>query len=742
MTGKPSPPQSPPAPYSERAGERVGLVKNKEGSSGPGVVPEGGMDAGGKSHGETGGENSAKDNGMVERGELEKSAKPEKEEAVKETVKEAVEEAVKEPAKEAVKEPKPGNAARPAKSIKKLKTMRPGALPPLPKKFRPKMTSSDRLQSQEEGESPFVLPMLPKEEKKGSESGSELKAENVRSRAGSREGKKAKQDKKAEQDKKAKQYKDKEIKTNKEIEKENKDPSFSDLSLPTAWRGPVPPSQQIPDEIFTSGSRSSDLKRDGSSTGGKKNLSGDEDGANKARIGDYTLVSCLGSGGMAVIYESVQRSLNRTVALKVLRPEVARERQFVQRFEREARTLAGLQHENIIQVYSHHMERRFQYFVMEYVEGVDLFDVMERCGPLPSEIAAVIALQTARALEHAHYRGIIHRDIKPANLMLSYAGSVKLMDFGIARVPESEELTQHGTGLGTPSYMSPEQVVGDSLDGRTDIFSLGSVLYQMLTGEKPFIADEKETVLQKIRLQSTPSAKKFRPDLPRSLERIQQRCMQKRKDDRYWPTRELVRALERFISNRGIESENALLVNFFREKEFIDEKAAGEHLDLARRSGYKSELPVRLRYPSFKSFVIGGVALGAVLLMLIGVLLGRYVFSDARSVSRGGVTAAEDGDPSENTAESGAGENSKRGGVRVNVRPWAHVHIGPKKVATTPIADVLSLPPGHHEVKLSNPYCRDKIVDVVLRQGEVRTISEELVCDEKGDKSAAKEDDN
>jgi len=715
MTVKPSPPQSPPAPSSERAGERVGLVKNKEGSSRPGVVPEGGMDAGVKSHGETGEEKSAQDSERVEGGEVgggddEKSRKPE----------------IEEPVNEVAKKNSPIEA-RPAKAGKKLKTMRPGALPPLPKKFRPKVTFSEGAQVKEVVESPFVLPMLPKEsaaaEKEGKESGNKAKSHKARPGVGSREEKKLNEQKQGRG-------------------RENKDPSLSDLSLPKAWRGPVPPSQQIPDEIFSSGSPSTKRERSDSSKDGAKKLATDHEGAGKSRIGDYTLVSCLGSGGMAVIYESVQRSLNRTVALKVLRPEVAREKQFVQRFEREARTLASLQHENIIQVYSHHTERRFQYFVMEYVEGIDLFDVMDRCGPLPSEIAAVIALQTARALEHAHYRGIIHRDIKPANLMLSYSGSVKLMDFGIARVPESEELTQHGTGLGTPSYMSPEQVVGDSLDGRTDIFSLGSVLYQMLTGEKPFIADENETVLQKIRLQNTPSAKKFRPDLPRSLERIQQRCMQKRKDDRYWPTRELVRALERFISNRGIESENALLVNFFRENDFIDEQSAGEHLDLARRSGYKSELPMRYKFPSLKSFVIGGVALGAVLLMLIGVLLGRHVFSGAPSLSKGDAIAAEEGDSGENRDKSGIDESSQRGGVRINVRPWAHIHIGSKKLGTTPLADVLSLPPGHHAVKLSNPYCRDKIVDVVLRQGEVRTISEELVCDEKGGKSAAKEDEN
>ncbi len=500
-----------------------------------------------------------------------------------------------------------------------------------------------------------------------------------------------------------------------------KEPSLSDLALPKAWRSPVPPEDPLDEELWLPPTE--DIS-------GKKNECGDKPVTKgKARIGDYTLISCLGSGGMAVIYKSIQRTLNRTVALKVLKPEVAREEQFVQRFEREALTLASLQQENIIQVYAHHKDPRFQYFVMEYVDGVDLFDLMERCGPLPGEVAAVISLQTARALEHAHYRGIIHRDVKPANLMISYSGVVKLMDFGIARVPDSEELTQHGTGLGTPSYMSPEQVVGDHLDGRTDIFSLGSVLFQMLTGEKPFIADENETVLQKIRIQPTPNVRKLRPELPRSLERILLRCMQKRKDDRYRPTRELVRAFERFLSNRGIESENALLVNFFLEKGFIDEKAAGDHLERARKSGYKSSSPGRSKLPSAKSAAIAGMVATGVFLLLAGVLLGKSLFSTDKTTREETVKTSFSAHEDESGDESDIRPTSlSHEGIRVIVKPWAHLYIRGKRVATTPFDNPLKLEPGSHSLRLYNPYCKEKKLDIVLKPGEIRTIHEKLEC--------------
>src|SRR5512134_3809472 len=159
------------------------------------------------------------------------------------------------------------------------------------------------------------------------------------------------------------------------------------------------------------------------------------------RIAGCRVVSELGAGGMAVVYKAVQESLGRTVAIKALRPAVATDDQVTARFQREALSIAQLQHENIVHVYDFAQQGENFYIVMEYVEGIDLFDLLGRVPVLPVDVAAIIAMQVARALDHAHYRGIIHRDIKPANIMISKMGGVKLTDFGIARALAMPDLT-------------------------------------------------------------------------------------------------------------------------------------------------------------------------------------------------------------------------------------------------------------------------------------------------------------
>ena len=182
------------------------------------------------------------------------------------------------------------------------------------------------------------------------------------------------------------------------------------------------------------------------------------------RIGNYRVLNEVGAGGMAVVYKAIQEPLGRLVAIKALKSSIAMDSQFAMRFEREAHFMASLQHENILHVVDFVKDGNSMYIVMEYVQGIDLYDLLELSPVLPAEEAAIIALQVARALDYAHFRGIIHRDIKPANIMLSKQGEVKLMDFGIARDDKLSDLTETGTGLGTPSYMSPEQILGDKLD--------------------------------------------------------------------------------------------------------------------------------------------------------------------------------------------------------------------------------------------------------------------------------------
>src|SRR5678815_4668572 len=172
------------------------------------------------------------------------------------------------------------------------------------------------------------------------------------------------------------------------------------------------------------------------------------------RIGNCRIVEEVASGGMAVVYRAVQDPLGRTVAIKALKSSAALEENVVTRFEREAKSLALLQHENIIHVYDFHRERGALFIVMEYVQGIDLYDLLEKSGRLPYDVAAIIAMQVGRALDYIHYRGIVHRDIKPANIMLSRAMPKSITFTPPARDKNFDDLTEAGTGIGTPAYMS------------------------------------------------------------------------------------------------------------------------------------------------------------------------------------------------------------------------------------------------------------------------------------------------
>src|SRR5262245_16493214 len=373
---------------------------------------------------------------------------------------------------------------------------------------------------------------------------------------------------------------------------------------------------------------------------------------------------------MAVVYKAVQESLNRTVAIKALKTSVAADSNFGIRFEREALALAQLQHENIIHVYDFFKERGALFIVMEYVEGVDLYDVLERCGRLPLDVAAIIAMQVARALDYAHYRGIIHRDIKPANIMLSRSGGVKLMDFGIARDQSLSDLTETGTGLGTPSYMSPEQILGDKLDFRSDLFSLGIVLYQMVTGRKPFIEDEQKSVMHKIRLEKYPSPRKLNPEIPRELERIMARCMEKLPRDRWRSTQDLVLALERFLARRVEMNYHARVVLFLKNQGVITPEEAEQYLNpaLGSASGTAvapSQAVARAlvrKVAAAQAVIVGAVALTVALIHL------APVGSNPDSAFAGGFPS------------------KPKGYLRVVANPWAVVVVDGEPRETTPFA--------------------------------------------------------
>ncbi len=263
----------------------------------------------------------------------------------------------------------------------------------------------------------------------------------------------------------------------------------------------------------------------------------------------YKILSELGSGGMATVYKAIQKSLDRPVAIKELKKAFHADEQIVQRFEREARTSASFQHENIVHIYDYWGKPDYC-IVMEYVDGTNLAEILEKSGPLPVDVGIMIALQACSALEYAHTRGFVHRDIKPGNIMIKRNGEVKLMDFGIAHTKALQSLTLPGTFLGTPAYMSPEQILGQPLDGKSDMFSFGIVLYEMFTGVKPFIEDESRSVSARILKDRPLPPRRLNSDIPWRLQRVIRKCMKKKPHRRYESMQVVARQLGKRLTGK------------------------------------------------------------------------------------------------------------------------------------------------------------------------------------------------
>jgi len=256
----------------------------------------------------------------------------------------------------------------------------------------------------------------------------------------------------------------------------------------------------------------------------------------------YELGPVLGQGGMARVHQGLDRQLGRRVAIKVLAPPFDRDGEFVERFQREARAAAGLSHPNIVAVFDSGSDDGTHFIVTELVEGETLADRLGRDGPMPPADAVPVAVDIARALAAAHARGLIHRDIKPGNVMLLPDGGVKVVDFGIARAAGSDTLTHTGVVLGSTAYLSPEQAGGQPVDERADLYSLGCVLYEMLTGQVPFSADTPIATMYRHVNEDAAPPSTIAP-VERELEDVVLRCLEKDPKRRFASAAELETAL-------------------------------------------------------------------------------------------------------------------------------------------------------------------------------------------------------
>jgi serine/threonine-protein kinase len=277
--------------------------------------------------------------------------------------------------------------------------------------------------------------------------------------------------------------------------------------------------------------------------------------AQRAQVfnGRYEIVRPIARGGMADVFLARDQLLDRPVALKVLFPELSVDRSFVERFRREAQAAANLAHPNVVSVYDFGEEDGVSFIVMEFVDGRTLTSLLRSEGPLPADRAATVGADVAAALAFAHRNGVVHRDVKPGNVLIDTSGHVKVTDFGIARAANTEEnLTQAGAVMGTATYFSPEQAQGHPVDGRSDVYSLGVVLYEMTTGQAPFAGDNPVSIAYKHVQEVPPTPRSINPAVPPAFEAIVLQAMAKDPDRRY-PTAEELRAdLLRFRQGRAV----------------------------------------------------------------------------------------------------------------------------------------------------------------------------------------------
>ena len=286
------------------------------------------------------------------------------------------------------------------------------------------------------------------------------------------------------------------------------------------------------------------------------------------KVGNFRILEKIGEGGMAIIYKAIQPALKRTVVIKKLKDP---NKEIVERFKKEALVSASFSQENVLAIYDFIYQSRYYYLVMEYVDGKDLRTIIDYFAPLPLHIAALIIREIAKGLEYTHTKGITHRDIKPSNILISFQGDVKLIDFGVAKDEAPSKLTMTGMIVGTPSYMSPEQANGEKINNQSDLYSLGVLLYELITGIKPFTGDTNTEVMMKIIKGKYASPRKYNPEIPLKLARIVKKCLQKTRKRRYQNAQELIRDLNNYIPWQGQTHKKDLLSDFLKRFDNLED---------------------------------------------------------------------------------------------------------------------------------------------------------------------------
>jgi serine/threonine protein kinase/archaellum component FlaG (FlaF/FlaG flagellin family) len=302
-------------------------------------------------------------------------------------------------------------------------------------------------------------------------------------------------------------------------------------------------------------------------------------------IKGYEIKQLIATGGMAAIYRAIYVETGQTVAIKILHGHLAQDKDFIARFEREARAAAELRHENIINIYNYGEAEGVYYIAMEFVEGKSLKDLISSVKFMPTDLALAIIYEICRGVEHAHQKGVVHRDIKPANILITHNGLVKITDFGLAQAQDLTSITVTGAIVGTPAYMSPEQAAGKRIDTRSDLFSLGVVAYEMLTGTKPFFGETYSSVIHAILTIPAPSPVQANPLINEEIGQIVDKMLHKEVDKRYQNINQISDDIYAYFKKRDTEVPYRNIGEFVTEPERVAQdwmqKSKEKHLKLA-----------------------------------------------------------------------------------------------------------------------------------------------------------------
>jgi serine/threonine protein kinase len=416
------------------------------------------------------------------------------------------------------------------------------------------------------------------------------------------------------------------------------------------------------------------------------------------RFGSCSVVEEIGSGAVSTVYKAVQQPLGRIVAVKALKPTIAPSSPFAAHLEREAQVLGELSHPNVIALLDFVKNERELYLVLEYVDGRSLLELFARKKAHRPEAVAALGAMVARGLVHVHGHGFVHRDLKPANVLLSRSGEVKLVDFGIAqreRTPKGDApLAPEGAdAFGTPAYMSPEQILGELVDARSDLFSLGVVLYQMATGTRPFDdgeAGDGRTAAQRIRRDPARPLRSRAPDVPPALERVVMRLLEKLPADRFGSAAAVADELEEFLRVEARASPRSLLVRALKESGLTQVATPfSGTTDAVAPSARRSLRQAVWGFLALSSMAVAG---GAAL---------QWRETDGSAIA------------GESESPPGLGAS-----LHVAATPWAEVFVDGRHVETTPFARAIPLRPGKHYLKLTHPQAESQTRVVTLSPGE------------------------